>query len=314
MRIGILSRNPALYSTRRLLETATARGHDARVIDTMRVALEVGTSNNNHQQPTAGQSPAPVSPSFPQVDAIIPRIGSSITFYGRAVVRQFEATGAVTTATSAGIGRSRDKLHSMQLMHRHGLPIPRTTVVANPRSIYPAVRRVGGTPLIIKLTQGTQGRGVILARNLRTVAAVLEKVRKVRRRALLQEFIAEAAGRDLRVIVVGGRCVAAMERQAVPGEYRANLHRGGSAVPVALDEETSRLAVAAADVHDLSVAGVDLLRSKRGPLVLEVNSSPGLQGIEETTQVDVAGAIITFLETLREGRTLVEDPGLATTL
>jgi ribosomal protein S6--L-glutamate ligase len=299
MRIAILSRNNTLYSTRRLVKVAQSRGHQTRVLDTLSIAVEVGLSR---QEPSGihmiGTSPLGLTRTVgvPEVDAIIPRIGASVTFYGLAVVRQFEAFGVITTATADAIACSRDKLHSLQTMDQAKLPIPRSAVIATPRSLIAAVQVVGGLPVVIKLIRGTQGKGVVLARNLATAAAVLDKVHAARRQALIQEFISESGGRDQRLIVVGNHCVAAMERIAVEGEFRANLHRGGSAVPIEPDMQTERLAVAAAKAHGLAVAGVDLLQSNQGPLLLEVNSSPGLEGIESATGKDVAGAIIQYLE------------------
>jgi ribosomal protein S6--L-glutamate ligase len=237
--------------------------------------------------------------NIPRVDAIIPRIGSSITFYGLAVVRQFEALGVFTTADASAIACSRDKLQSLQIMNHSGLPIPKTAVIAQPKALFSAVNAVGGLPVVIKLIRGTQGKGVVLAKNLATAAAVLDKVHRARRQALIQEYLAESHGRDMRVIVVGDHCIAAMERIAVDGDFRANLHRGGSAVSAFPDAETSKLAVAAAKAHGLNVAGVDLVQSQRGPLLLEVNSSPGLEGIEGVTGVDIAQEIIIFLERFR---------------
>lgn len=309
MKIGILSRNPALYSTRRLVESVRLRGHEALVIDTLTVAVEVGAVSTavrrgvkvikprgGHSVFTAGQVPIHNTSYLPQVDAIIPRIGASITYYGLAVVRQFEAQGALTTASSEAIGKSRDKLHSLQTMGAAGLPIPRTAVIARPEMLCNAVHSVGGTPVVIKLIQGTQGRGVLLAPNFSTVAAVLERLKRVRKQILVQEYVAESKGRDTRVIVVGDECVAAMTRIAAEGEFRANLHMGGTAVPAELDEKTRELALAAARAHGLAVAGVDLIQSNQGPMLLEVNSSPGLEGIEGVTGADVAGAIVQFLE------------------
>lgn len=307
MRIAILSRNSALYSTRRLVEVAQSRGHIVRVLDTLTIAVEVGLNRSDAAEiRMIGTTPLGLTRTVgvPEVDAIVPRIGASVTFYGLAVVRQFEALGVVTTATADAIACSRDKLHSLQTMDQANLPIPRSAVIASPRALVAAVQAVGGLPVVIKLIRGTQGKGVVLARNLATAAAVLEKVHAARRQALVQEFIAEAAGRDQRLIVVGNRCVAAMERVAVDGEFRANLHRGGTAVPFEPDEKTKRLALAAAKAHGLAVAGVDLLQSNEGPLLLEVNSSPGLEGIENATGQDVAGAIISHLEKTarRQGR------------
>jgi ribosomal protein S6--L-glutamate ligase len=244
--------------------------------------------------PTAARLPRAMR--LPAVDALIPRIGASVTAYGLAVVRQFEAAGIPTTATSQAIARSRDKLQSMQIMSQAGLPVPQTAVLAHPDVLLAAVEAVGGLPVIIKLLQGTQGRGVVLARYLSTVAAVLEKVRQQQQQVLVQEFIAEANGSDLRLIVVGNRCIAAMQRHAPTGEFRSNLHRGGTATPLIPDAPIAELAVRAAEVHGLQVAGVDLILSRRGPLVLEVNSSPGLEGIEQATGIDVAGEIIRHLE------------------
>lgn len=299
MRIGILSRNPTLYSTRRLAQAAWERGHEVQVIDTMAVAVHLGQGVASTSEPRlVGNDIAGLATTspIPALDAIIPRIGTSVTFYGLAVVRQFEAAGLATTASSPGIARSRDKLESLQIMSRARIPIPRTAVVARPEALFAAVAAVGGLPVVIKLIRGTQGQGVILANYLTTISAVLKRARELRQQAILQEFIAEAAGTDLRVIVVGNRCVAAMQRQAAAGEFRANLHRGGSATAFALDAATESLARRAAQAHDLAVAGVDLIWSNRGPLVLEVNSSPGLEGIEKATGVDVAGAIIGYLE------------------
>ena len=308
MKIGILSRNRNLYSTHRLLQAAQARQHDVVVIDTLTVAVEMGLSANGKQikvvLPTPQQSPRwgiisnrvqHVAP----VDAIIPRIGTSITEYGLAVVRQFEQQQILTTASAEAIAQSRDKLRSMQLLVQHGLPVPKTAVIAQPASLYAAIQSVGGTPVIIKLIQGTQGKGVILARNLATAAAVMNKIQGAKRQALIQEFIAESAGKDWRLIIVGEKCVAAMERQAATeGEFRSNLHLGGTAVSLTPDAETVKLAVAAAKAHGLHVAGVDIVPSKRGPLLLEINSSPGLEGIEKVTGKDVASHIITHLEQL----------------
>lgn len=299
MRIGILSRNPTLYSTSRLAQAAWDRGHQVQIVDTTAVAVHLGREDHTPGQTrlvTNGMGGLPSLSQLPTLDAIIPRIGTSVTFYGLAVVRQFEAAGVATTASSSGIARSRDKLESLQLMTQAKLPIPRTAVIARPEALFPAVEAVGGLPVIVKLIRGTQGRGVILANYLGTISAVLKRVRELHQQAIIQEFVAEAAGCDTRIIVVGDRCVAAMERRAAEGEFRANLHRGGTAKAIEPDAVTQSLALRAARTHGLAVAGVDLIHSKRGPLVLEVNSSPGLEGIENTTGVDVAGAIIGYLE------------------
>lgn len=306
MRIGILSRNRSLYSTRRLAQAIREQGHEALIIDTMLVSVESGGDRGQIKvvQPDVmpgwnrawGVAARRVTP-LPPITAVIPRIGASITQYGLAVVRHFENRGVWTTATAEAIACSRDKLHSMQLMDQAGLPIPKTAVLAQPDALYSAVQSVGGPPVIIKLVEGTQGNGVILAQNMATAAAVMATIRQANRRALVQEFIAESAGVDQRLIIVGDRCVAAMERRASgAGEFRANLHLGGTAVAIQPDAEMTRLAVAAAQAHGLNVAGVDILLSKRGPLLLEVNSSPGLQGIETVTGVDVAGEIVRYVE------------------
>lgn len=285
MRIGILSRNSALYSTRRLVQSARIRGHQVLVIDTLKVPVKVGNKHSGNSLST-----------LPEVEAIIPRIGTSITFYGLAVLRQFENKDIVTTATSQAVARSRDKLHSLQIMGGSGLPIPRTTVVANPDDIWPAIRIAGGLPIVLKLIRGTQGRGVYLASEIRIVENLLKTLHRTKEQMLIQEFIKESHGTDLRVIVVGHRCVAAMQRTAVDGEFRSNLHRGGTATPFILDPLTRQLAIKAVQAHGLGVAGVDLVQSDRGPLLLEVNSSPGLEGIETATKVDVAGEIIRYVE------------------
>ncbi len=296
MRIGILSRNHALYSTRRLVEVARQRGHIVHLLDTLSVAVELQSDVQTMRLLSATPIGLARMSRLPELDAIIPRIGSSITFYGVAVVRQFEASGVVSTAVSDGIAASRDKLHSLQIMQQADLPVPRTAVIAKPQALFAAVEFVGGLPAVIKLIRGTQGKGVILVHDLTTAARALQSVQDTERHALLQEFIAEADGRDLRVIVVGKQCVAAMERKAADGEFRSNLHMGGTAVAIKLDRKTQKLAVAAAKAHGLAVAGVDLIQAARGSLVLEVNSSPGLEGIEGITGIDVATEIVAYLE------------------
>lgn len=311
MRIGILSRNPALYSTRRLAQAARARGHRVNVIDTMTVAVEMGIKRKRNKgikviaakriHNLSGKQQRPPNPKsyvkyVPQVDAIIPRIGTSITHYGLAVVRHFESQGVLTTAASQAVAHSRDKLHSLQLMGEAGIPIPKTTLIAQPEALFAAIHAVGGLPVVIKMVRGTQGQGVILAKNYGAAKTIFMKLRRLQEQALVQEFIAEARGRDVRVIVVGNRCIVAMERRAAAGEFRANLHRGGTAVAITPTKTIKKLALAAARAHGLAVAGVDILESKRGPLLLEVNSSPGLKGIERVSNVDVATEIIRFLE------------------
>lgn len=297
MKIGILSRNVNLYSTRRLVQVARQRGHRAWVIDTLRVAVEIG--GNVASAPRVKVLSRGILPRLqplPPLDAVIPRIGTSITQQGLAVVRLFEMQEVLTTATAEAIASSRDKLHSLQLMTEAGLPVPKTAVLSQPEGLFAAIQLVGGLPVVLKSTRGTQGQEVILAHNLTMADRALARLRRMGRQVLVQEFVAEAAGRDLRVIVVGKGCVAAMERTASTGDFRANLHRGGTAVPVTLSPEVQQLAVAAAQAHGLSVAGVDLVQSARGPLLLEVNSSPGLEGIEQATQVDIAGEIFQLLE------------------
>jgi ribosomal protein S6--L-glutamate ligase len=285
MKIALLSRNPSLYSTRRLAQAARGRGHSLSIIDTLHIPVQVGLDSQlSPQEP------------LPNVDAIIPRIGTSITFYGLAVVRQFEARSVITTASSEAIACSRDKLHSLQVMNSNGLPIPNTTVVSDPEDALQAIQTAGGLPVILKLIRGTQGRGVFLAREMHTVISVLRTVHRASEQMLVQEYIKESRASDIRVIVVGNRCVAAMQRTATRGDFRSNLHRGGTAKPITLDDNTRRLAARASKAHGLAVAGVDLLLSDRGPLLLEVNSSPGLEGIEKTTGIDVAGEIIRHLE------------------
>lgn len=285
MNIGILSRNSSLYSTRRLLQAAMLRGHEAIVIDTTAVSIDLG-----HETPSLRQH-------YPQIEGIIPRIGTSITEYGLAVVRQFEALGIATTASSAAIEQSRNKLQSLQLMQRHDLPIPKTAVVTHPSALYKAIQAVGGLPVVMKRIYGTQGDGVALVHDIRSALRTLAAFQSGEQPVLVQEFIAEAQGQDLRVIVVNGRCIAAMQRSAPPNDFRANLHQGGTAVSIPLSDQIKKLAQKASLVHGLHVAGVDLLQATQGPLLLEINSSPGLEGIETVTGVNVSNEIVAYLET-----------------
>jgi ribosomal protein S6--L-glutamate ligase len=289
MQIAILSRSATLYSTRRLAEAGRACGHEVYVIDTLQMAQNIGLL------PLRGaRRPLPTG-----LDAVIPRIGASITTYGVAVVRHLERQGLLTTAAADGILTSRDKRRSWRLMAAAGLPVPRTASVANQMELTRAAKLVGGPPLVIKLLQGTQGRGVILARDMTTARAVLNVLQHHGiGEVLVQEFVAEAQARDWRLLVVGGRCIAAMEREAAAGEFRANIHRGARSQPLEVGESVAALAVNAAALHELGVAGVDIIPSERGPLLLEVNSSPGLEGIEQTTGVNVAAATIAYLESL----------------
>lgn len=289
MKIAILSRNAKLYSTRRLVEAARERGHEARVIDHLRCFMDIGTDN-----PTVHYKDEEFNPG--DFDAIIPRIGASVTFYGLAVVRQFEMMGTYSVNESVAISRARDKLRSTQLLSRKGVGIPVTAFANSPDDVAGLIREVGGAPLVIKLLEGTQGIGVVLAETKKAAESVIQAFMGLNSNILIQEFIKEAGGSDIRCFVVGGRVIAAMQRTAPPGEFRSNLHRGGTAELVRLTPKERATAVRAAKILGLNVCGVDLLRSKRGPLVMEVNSSPGLEGIEAATKKDVAGMIIEFIE------------------
>lgn len=286
MKIGILSRRPSLYSTTRLVDTARERGHTVRVIDFLRCAM--GLEGQSSSVLYRGEAL--------DVDAVIPRIGASVTFYGTAVVRQFETMGVYTLAQSHAIQRSRDKLRALQLLAREGIGLPVTAFARSVKDTQSVIDMVGGAPLIIKLVEGTQGSGVVLAETKKAAESVIDAFRQLDANILVQEFIKEAKGSDVRCIVVGGRVVASMMRTAGPGEFRSNLHKGGTAEATKLTTKERRTAVKAAKALGLDVAGVDLLRSDRGPLVLEVNSSPGLEGIEGATGVDVAAEIIEFIE------------------
>lgn len=286
MRIGILSRKGSLYSTSRLRQAAEERGHKVSVIDFLRCSM--GLEGKSGSILFRGEQV--------KVDAVIPRIGASVTFYGTAVVRQFETMGVYTLATSTAITTSRDKLCAHQILSRAGVGLPVTAFARSVKDTSSVIEMVGGAPLVIKLHEGTQGAGVVLAETKKAAESVIEAFRQLEANILVQEFVKEAKGSDVRCIVVGGRVVAAMVRHAAPGDFRSNLHRGGSAEPARLSTKERRTAVKAAKALGLNVAGVDLLRSERGPLVLEVNSSPGLEGIETTTGIDVAGEIIEFVE------------------
>lgn len=289
MKIGILSRNRTLYSTRRLEQAARRRGHQVRVLDTMQIARLMGiVYRRPHHRPNR---------RVPKVDGIIPRIGASITRYGVAVVRNYEARGVVSTASAEAIAHSRNKLESLRLLQEADLPFPRTELVSHPDQLAAAIEAVNGLPVVLKVLKGTQGRGVILAPNLKIArAVVLLLLRHGQEQLLVQEFIEEAEGKDLRLLVVGERCVAAMQRAAPEDDFRANLHRGATAIAVQPEAHTEKLAVQAARLHGIGVAGVDIIPSNRGPLLLELNSSPGLEGIERTTGVDVAAFIVRYLE------------------
>src|SRR5262245_2329312 len=287
MRIVILSRQPALYSTRVLVAAAEKRGHEVRVLDTLQFDIRVSRRN-----PELFYQGEPVGP----VDAVIPRIGASITFFGLAVVRQFEMMGVYCLNESQAIARSRDKLRCLQILSRHDLGVPPTVYTRQADHVAASMGRVDGPPVVVKLLEGTQGIGVILAESAMAASSVVEAFHGLDQNILIQKFIAEAKGADIRALVVGRRVVAAMKRKAVSGEFRSNLHRGGTAQNMRLPAEYRRTALAAARVLGLRVAGVDLIESKEGPMVMEVNSSPGLEGIQKTTGVDVAEAIIEHME------------------
>jgi ribosomal protein S6--L-glutamate ligase len=286
MRIAILSRKATLYSTSRLVEACRSRGADVAVLDPLQCVVKVSKKRpevfHNNERMTG-------------IDGVVPRIGASITFYGLAVLRQFEMMGVFPANESQAISRSRDKLSSLQLLSRHDIGIPPTAFARRREDVRSAIRKVGGAPVILKLLEGTQGVGVILAESAKSAASVLEAMSSLRQNILIQAFIEEAQGTDYRAIVVGGRVVAAMARQASEGEFRSNLHRGGSAVGVELEPAYAATAIHAAEVLGLNIAGVDMIPSKDGPMVLEVNSSPGLEGIEGASGADVAGAIIDFV-------------------
>ncbi len=287
MKIALLSRNRSLYSSRRIIEAAETRGHEVQVIDVLRCYMNIVSRNPSvHLE---GQQ-------LTDFDAVIPRIGASVTSYGTAVIRQFEVMGVYTLIESVALARSRDKLRSLQLLSRKGIGLPVTGFANKPGDTKDLVKMVGGAPLVIKLLEGTQGIGVVLAETSKAAESVIEAFMGLKANILVQEFIEEAGGSDIRCLVVGGKVVAAMRRQAPEGEFRSNLHRGGSASLVKISPEERQTAVSAAKILGLSVAGVDLLRSDRGPLVMEVNSSPGLEGIEAASGKDVAGIIIEQLE------------------
>lgn len=287
MKIAILSRRPQLYSTRRLVEEAKKRGHLARVIDTLRCYMSV--SSHTPSIHYRGEN-------LIDYDAVIPRIGASITFYGTAVVRQFQTLGVFSVNDAMSITRSRDKLRSVQLLSRKGIGLPVTGFADSPDDIDDLIKMVGGAPLVIKVLEGTQGIGVVLAETRSAAESVIEAFLGMETSIIVQEYIKEAEGADIRCFVIGGEVIAAIMRQAKPGEFRSNLHRGGVAKLIDITEEERSMAIRAAKIMGLNVAGVDLLRSNRGPLVMEVNSSPGLEGIERTTGENIAGMIIDFVE------------------
>jgi ribosomal protein S6--L-glutamate ligase len=287
LKIAILSRKSSLYSTRRLKEAGEQRGHRVQVIDYLRCYMNI-TSH----RPTIIYSGRELN----DIDAVIPRIGASHTFYGTAVVRQFEMMGIFSANESQAITRSRDKLRCLQLLSRDGIGLPVSGFAHSTKDIDGLIDIVGGAPLVVKIVEGTQGVGVILAENRKAAEAVIEAFRGLEANILVQEFIQEAAGSDVRCFVVGGKVVASMMRTARPGEFRSNLHRGGTAEKVKITPEERTTAVRAAKSMGLRLAGVDILRSRHGPVVMEVNSSPGLEGIERATRIDVASKVIQFVE------------------
>lgn len=286
MKIAILSRSPRAYSTIRLRQAAQQRGFKVRVLDTMKFAIAL-----EHGSPDLYFKGKRVS----SYDAIIPRIGASITYYGTAVVRQFEQMGVYCANSALGISHSRDKLRCLQILSRHDIGIPETAFVRDKHDVLPAIDRVGGAPVIIKLLEGTQGVGVILADNRKIAEAIIETLQSTKQNVLIQKFVAESKGKDLRALVVGDRVVAAMRRTAQGQEFRSNVHRGGMTESVKLDSAYEETAVRAAQIVGLRVAGVDMLEGKDGPQIMEVNSSPGLEGIENATKSDIAGAIIDYV-------------------
>ncbi|MAC98341.1 MAG: 30S ribosomal protein S6--L-glutamate ligase [Pseudomonadales bacterium] len=301
MKLAILSRNAKLYSTRRLIEAATERGHEVRVIDPLRAYMNIAS-----HKPSIHYK----GEELEGFDAVIPRIGASITFYGTAVLRQFEMMGVFPLNESVAISRSRDKLRSLQLLARKGVGLPVTGFAHSPDDIPDLISMVGGAPLVIKLLEGTQGIGVVLCETEKAAESVLEAFMGLKANIMVQEYIREAGGADIRCLVVGDKVIAAMKRQAKPGEFRSNLHRGGSASLIKISPEERMTAVRAAKVMGLNVAGVDILRSNHGPVVMEVNSSPGLEGIEATTGKDVAGLIIDSIEkTARPNQTRTRGKG-----
>jgi len=293
MKIAVLSQKKSLYSTRRLVEAAKQRGHDVRVIDPLRCYMNI----TSHRPEIYLRRKL-----LDDLDAVIPRIGASILFYGTALVRQFETMGVFTLNRSNAISCARDKLRSLQLLSCKGIGLPVTGFAHAPDDIKGVIKMVGGAPLVIKLVEGTQGIGVVLTETNKAAESVIDAFWGLQSNILLQEYIKEAGGSDIRCFVVGGKVVAAMQRHAREGEFRANLHRGGTATPVKLTREERAMALSAAKVIGLDVAGVDILRSDRGPLVIEVNSSPGLEGIEESSGEDIAGAMIQFIEENAEHR------------
>ncbi len=301
MKIAILSRNPQLYSTRRLAEASQEQGHEVRIINHLRCYMDITSHNPGiHYR----------GEDLKGFDAVIPRIGASVTFYGTAVLRQFEMMNVFPLNESVAISRSRDKLRSLQLLSRRGIGLPVTGFAHSPDDTEDLIKLVGGAPLVVKLLEGTQGVGVVLTETHKAAESVIEAFRGLKANIMIQEFIKEAGGADIRCLVIGDKVVASMKRQGKEGEFRSNLHRGGSARLVRITPEERSTAVRSAKIMGLNVAGVDILRSNHGPVVMEVNSSPGLEGIEKATEKDIAGLIIQFIEkNARPGHTRTRGRG-----
>lgn len=301
MKIAMLARNPNLYSHRRLVEAAEQRGHQIDVLNTLRCTVQIAS-----HRPTVSYN----GETLTGYDAVIPRIGASVTHYGLAILRQFEMGGVWSLNESVAIGRSRDKLRSMQILAKHGLGLPLTAFAHDPRQTSEVIKAVGGVPVVIKLLEGTQGIGVVLAETEKSAKSVIEAFRGANVNILVQEFIKEAGGTDIRALVVGGKVVAAMQRTGAPDDFRSNLHRGGSAQLIKITPEERSTAVRAARWMGLNVCGVDMLRSNHGPVIMEVNSSPGLEGIETATGKDIAGLIVDFIESnAKAGKTKTKGKG-----
>ena len=301
MKIALLARNPNLYSHKRLVEAAEERGHTIEIINTMKVYISIASDNPEIRykgEPLLG------------FDAVIPRIGASVTFFGTAVLRQFEMMGVYPLNESVAISRSRDKLRSAQLMSRRGIGLPVTAFGAETRQAEDIMKLVDGPPVVLKILEGTQGIGVVLGDTKQSAKSMIEAFGGLKTQFMVQEFIAEAGGTDIRAFIIGDKVVAAMQRKGAPDDFRSNLHRGGSAQPIKITPEERKTAVRAAKAMGLNVCGVDMLRSNRGPVVMEVNSSPGLEGIEKATGKDIAGMIIAFLEkNAKPGKTRTRGKG-----
>lgn len=298
MRIAILSRNPGLYSTKRLVEAARAKGHEALIVDHLRCDIII--EQNDPAIFYKGER-------LDNIDAVIPRIGASVTFYGTAVVRQFEMMHVFSAVESQAIVRSRDKLRSLQILSREGLGMPKTAFTNYSKEEKNLLEQVGGAPLVIKLLEGTQGLGVVLAETKKAAQSVIEAFHGLKARIIVQEFVKEAKGADIRAFIVDGEVVGAMKRQGKEGEFRSNLHRGGTASVIKLSRAEKAAALKAAKALGLAIAGVDMLQSSRGPLILEVNSSPGLEGIEKATGIDIAGKIISYIERNKSKKAINKD-------